>query len=89
VILKEVTNMKIIRNGIEYELTHDEMREAYDELSRYYLEEDVESRVDYRDLDESDIKYIARVAQRSLDNNESYWEAYWMSIEYAIDDYLN
>lgn len=81
--------MKIIRNGIEYELTHEEMREAYDELSRYYLEEDIESRVDYRDLEKSDIDSIARIAQKSLDNNESYWEAYWMSIEYAIDDYLN
>ena len=81
--------MKIIRNGIEYELTHEEMREAYDELSRYYLEEDIESRVDYRDLEQSDIDSIARIAQKSLDNNESYWEAYWMSIEYAIDDYLN
>lgn len=79
--------MKIIRNGTEYELTWQEMREAYDIMRREYLKEDIESRAEEMEVDltEEDIMRIAAKANKTLENNDSYWDSYWMSIEYAIE----
>lgn len=80
--------MKIVRNGIEYELTETEMEAAYRERKHDYLVEDVESKAEEMDIDLTgkDIDAIADCAEDGLDNNESYWENYWMSIEYALED---
>lgn len=81
--------MKIIRNGNEYELTWQEMREAYDIMHREYLKEDIESRAEEMEVDltEEDIMRIAAKANKALENNDSYWDSYWMSIEYAIENF--
>lgn len=80
--------MKIVRNGIEYELTETELEAAYRECKHNYLIEDVESKAEEMDIDLTgkDIDAIADCAEDDLDNNESYWENYWMSIEYALED---
>lgn len=80
--------MKIIRNEKEYELTAAEMREAYVELKRKYFKEDIETKAKEMEIDVSKCIYnIVDGAERALDCNDSYWEAYWMSIEYAIEEY--
>lgn len=80
--------MKIVRNGVKYELTETELYAAYRECKHNYLIEDIESKAEEMDIDLTgkDIDAIADCAEDGLDNNESYWENYWMSIEYALED---
>ena len=80
--------MKIIRNGNEYELTRSEMREAYLEMKNEYLKDDIRCKAEEMDIELSDehIEDIADYAEKWLGNNESLWESYWMTIEYAIEE---
>lgn len=75
--------MTIIRNGIQITLTEEEKRQAYHELKREYLLEDIQSRYDIPDEMKEDI--IDRV-ERSLECNDSYWESYWLTIDYVCMD---
>lgn len=81
--------MKIVRNGIEYELTHDEMRKVYGAMHREYLREDIESIVNDMGIELSDktINDMVFEAEHCLNNNDSYWESYWLTIEYVIKEY--
>lgn len=80
--------MKIVRNGIEYELTAEEMRNVYDTMREEYLREDIKSSADGMEIELSDetIDYIVRRVDKSLSNNDSYWESYWMTIGAVIED---
>ena len=80
--------MKIIRNGIEIALTTEEMRMAYEEKDREYLIEDIKNKLEDLEIDESnlDVDTIADIAKSTLENHDSYWECYWMAIEYAIEE---
>ena len=80
--------MKIIRNGIEYELTRAEMREAYLETKFEYLKDDIKCKAEEMDIELSDeqLEEIADHAEKWLGNNESLWESYWMTIEYALEE---
>ena len=80
--------MKINRNGIEIELTWQEIREAYEIMNLEYFKEDVVSRAEEmgRKLSEEDVERIAAAAKRGVDHNDSFWESYWMTIEYAIEN---
>ena len=80
--------MKIIRNGIEYELTPAEMREAYLEKKFEYLKEDILSKAEEMGVELSDelVENIADNAEKWLGNNESLWESYWMTIEYVLEE---
>lgn len=82
--------MKIIRNEIEYELTNEEMRNAYYTMKTQYFKEDVEAQAEDMnvELSDKDIKKIAERVEKALGNNDSYWESYWMTIEYLIKDYV-
>lgn len=82
--------MKIIRNGIEYELTNEEMRNAYYVMKMQYFKEDVEAQAEdiCVELSDDDIQKIAVSVEKALGNNDSYWESYWMTIEYLIKDYI-
>ena len=83
--------MKIKRGGVEYELTYEEMRKAYDELDEFYIMEDIKSRYDEDDMQGityQDLKEMVRRINRTLESNDCYWESYWMSVEYAVEDYL-
>ena len=81
--------MKIIRNGIEYELTGMELDAAYRECKHDYFVEDVKSKAEDMgiDLTGKDIDVIADIAEDGLNNNNSFCESYWMSIEYALEEY--
>lgn len=80
--------MKIIRNGIEYELTRSEMREAYEKMKAEYLKEDIECKAEEMEIELSDttIDYVAGRVDKCLGNNDSYWESYWMTIEYVLEE---
>ncbi len=78
--------MKIIRDGMEYELTETEVHDAYREKKRRYLIEDILCRAESMDIELSndEIEKIANRAENTLDNNDGWWESYWLSIEFAI-----
>jgi hypothetical protein len=82
--------MKIIRNGIEYELTWAEMRAAYEEKDREYLIEDIKCKAEEMEVEltEEKIKNAVDVVNSGLEHNDSYWESYWMTIEYVIENLL-
>ena len=85
--------MKIIRDGKEYELTFGEMIQAHEEYEFGCMVDDVNSILESgtRDITLSDeqIEEVASNALHNLGKNDSYYEAYCMNIEYAIDDYID
>ena len=74
--------MKIIRNGQEIELTPEEMRQAYDEMKNEYTIEDIRSRYN---LSEDKINEVLTIFERVIDNNDSFWDSYWSTIEYVAE----
>ena len=80
--------MTITRNGIEIELTWQEIREAYLLMERGGLKEDIESTAEDMEIDLSnhDINKIADRVDKALSHNDSYWESYWMSIEHVLSE---
>lgn len=85
--------MKIFRNGEAFELTFTELIQAYEEYELDCAIEDVKDRYmqgEYDiDLSEEQIREVAKQAVRNLGKNDSYFEAYWMSVEYTLDNYIN
>ena len=74
--------MKIIRNGQEIELTHEEMRQAYYEMKDEYTIEDIRS---IYNLSEDKINEVLTIFERVIDNNDSFWDSYWSMIEYVAE----
>ena len=83
--------MKIFRDGKEYELTFSEMIQANEEYKLDCMIEDVRGKLENYDveLSEEQIKEIAQIALHNISKNDSYFEAYWMSVEYTLDDYID
>lgn len=85
--------MKIIRDGKEFELTFSEMIRAYKEYELDCMIEDVRSKYEEGDygveLTEDQIKKIAMFALHNLSKNDRYFEAYWMSVENTLDNYID
>ena len=85
--------MKIIRDGKEYELTFSEMMQAHEEYELDCMVEDVKGVYEQSDcnvkLSEEQIAEIAHEALRTLSKNDSYYEAYWLSVEYTFDNYID
>jgi hypothetical protein len=85
--------MKIIRDGKEFELTFSEMMRAYEEYRLDCTITDVKhmyerGKYDVK-LSKDQIEEAARCALHNLGKNDSYYEAYWMSVEYSLDDYID
>lgn len=74
--------MKILRNGQEIELTHEEMRQAYYEMKDEYTIEDIRS---IYNLSEDKIDEVLTIFERVIDNNDSFWDSYWSMIEYVAE----
>ena len=85
--------MKIYRDGKEYELTFSEMIQANEEYEFDCMVEDIDGVLGSgeRDVELSDeqIREVAALAVKNLGRNDSYYEAYWMTVEYTLDDYIN
>lgn len=80
--------MKIIRNGIEYELTESELRAAHWECQDLDLIEDIKCKMEEMEVDPDciDINTILIRARRAIDNDDCLWDAYWRDVEYAIEE---
>ena len=85
--------MKIYRDGKEYELTFSEMIKANEEYKLDCMIADVEGKYEEGSYDveltEEQIKEIAKNAVHNLGKNDSYFEAYWMTVKYTLDDYID
>ena len=85
--------MKIYRDGKEFELTFSEMIQAHEEYKLECMIEDVKGQYE-RDgydveLTDEQIEEVASFALHNLGKNDSYFESYWMSVEYTLGDYIN
>lgn len=79
--------MKIVRNGIEYELTRTEEYEAYRKCKRELLIEDIKAKAEEEEIDltNADLDEIADRAERAIDNNDYLWDSYWRDIGYGLE----
>lgn len=82
--------MTIVRNGVEIELTGMEEVEVYRKVKREYLIEDLKAKAKEMEYDPNDFtdeewERFADHAEKTIGNNDSLWESYWMSIEYALE----
>lgn len=82
----------ICRSGSDIKLTEDESERIYRIVKSRHLLEDVIHHCIQRDdcekLEDLDYALIANKAEHTIKNNDSYWESYWLSIEYTTDEYL-
>lgn len=84
--------MKIFRDGKEYELTFSEMIQAHEEWELDCMVSDVKTLLERREkakLSEEEIGAVASFALHNLGKNDAYYEAYWMSVEYTLDNYID
>ena len=85
--------MKIIRDGKEFELTFSELMRAHEEYEFDCMVEDIKGILDSgaRDihLSDDDIYAVAGFALHNLGKSDPYFEAYWMSVEYTLDNYID
>lgn len=74
--MREVINMASIA---EYDI--------YRKVKRELLIEDIKSKAIEMDIDLTgiDLDRLADHAENAIDNNDSMWESYWMSVEYAFE----
>ena len=75
--------MKIIRNGQEFELTLEEMRQAYYKMKDEYTIEDICSRYDMPD---ENIDEALTIFERVIDGDDNFWDSYWSMIEYVAEE---
>ena len=81
--------MKIVRDGKEFELTQEELRKAYEVKNMEYLKEDVVSQLEGdEDLDDVDLELIAERFEDALGHNDGYWDHYWDTMGYVINEYI-
>lgn len=86
--------MKIYRNGIEIELTAEEIRQAHDEYNISCKMEDVVGKFDelypdsYFKIDEKLQRSLANEVEDALGKNDIYYEAYWTSVENVLENNL-
>lgn len=85
--------MKIFRNGEAFELTFSELIQAHEEYEFDCIVEDVKNcyaQGEYGvELSEDDISEVASFALHNLNKNDCYFEAYWMSVQYTLDNYID
>ena len=75
--------MKIIRNRQEFELTSEEMRQAYYEMKDKYIIEDIRSL--YNVPDEK-IDETLTIFKTVIDSDDDFWDSYWSIIEYVAEE---
>ena len=75
--------MKVIRNGQEFELTSEEMRQAYYKMKDEYTIEDIRSRYDMPD---NKIDEALTIFERVIDGDDNFWDSYWSMIEYVAEE---
>jgi hypothetical protein len=87
--------IKRIINGeeIEFELTVSELIQAHEEYELDCAIDDVISIYDQGeydvDLSEEQLEEVTRLALHNLSKNDGYYESYWMSFEYTLEQYID
>ena len=74
--------------GLTFDLTWQQMRHIYNSMALEYLTEDIESKAEDMEIDLSghNLNSIAKRVRKTLENNDSFWESYWMSIEDVLEE---
>lgn len=80
--------MTIYRDGKAIELTSEECRKAYDELDREYKAEDIKSRLEMLEVELDNVDELVDRFEHAIGNNDSFWDSYWYSMDYVIEEYL-
>ena len=90
--------MIIKRNGIEIELTAEELRKAYNEYELICRVEDIMSAITQEDFDDyfSDDDLENEKIMHNIANNISdilgdcdmYWDIYWQVVADAVEEYI-
>jgi hypothetical protein len=82
--------MIIYRDGKAIELTREECRQVYDELDREYKAEDIRGQQEVLEmtLNDDDVEVLVDRVDHALGNNDGYWDSYWCTIEYVIEEYM-
>lgn len=80
--------MKIIRSGVEYELTRSEVYDAHREYERDCWVEDIKAKAEDMEIDltGADIDGIVDHFEHAYNNDDSLWDSYWRDIEYALEN---
>ena len=80
--------MIIYRDGQAIKLTREECRKVYDKLDREYHREDVQSRLEMLEIELDNVDELVDRVDYALGNNDSYWDSYWCTMEYVIEEYM-
>ena len=80
--------MTIYRDGKAIELTRDECRKAYEELDREYKKEDIGCQLELMEIELDITDELVDDVDHALGNNDSYWDSYWRTVEYSIEEYM-
>lgn len=65
----------------------DEEYKAYLKVKKEYLKKDIKSCCEVEPTEEQLEKLCERI-EKTLSNNDSYWESYWLSVEYNIRELM-
>jgi hypothetical protein len=88
-IIKRIVDGK----EIEFKLTTREIIQAHEEYELDCTIDDVTSIYEQGeydvDLSEEQLEEVAKLALHNLSKNDGYYESYWMSVEYTIDQYID
>lgn len=80
--------MIIYRDGKAIELTREECRKVYDELDREYKIEDIRGQLEAIEVELEVTDELINKVEHALGNNDGYWDSYWCTIEYVVEDYI-
>jgi hypothetical protein len=82
--------MKIIRDGKEFELTWQEVRDAHDEWATDCTKEDIQSMAQDMEVEipEEALDKLAHKLDYVVGNDDGYWDSYWCDVEWVIREYL-
>ena len=72
--------MKIIRDGQEFELTPEEMWQAYYEMKDEYTIEDIRS---LYDMPDDKIDEALWLFESTIGHNDNFWDSYWSMINFV------
>lgn len=75
--------MKIIRNGQEFELTPEEMRQAYDEMNDEYTIDDIRC---LYNMPDDKIDEALTIFEGVFTSNDNFWDSYWSMINFVAEE---
>ena len=80
--------MTIYRDGQAIELTSEECWKIYKELDREYKAEDVRGKLEEMEVKLDVTDELIEWFEDTLSNDDGYWDSYWCTIEYVIEEYM-